>query len=196
MSIELSSRDRRAVALLAVALAIAAIVKYWPSSDGEVVATELTSAQAEARVRNLRKMAGTAPARQEIRDRLAKDLSEREKGLIVAENAAQAQAQLLQVLRRIAKSQNPPLNFRSTEFLPIAEFGGSYGRVAVSINVEWGIEQIVNFLSDLGNQPELLSTSDLQFSAAMTREKLVPARLVISGLVPKRLVPAKKEGQL
>lgn len=196
MSMELSSRDRRALILLAAALAVTAAVKYWPSSGGEVVATELTSAQAEARVRNLRKMAGTAPARQEIRDRLAKDLAEREKGLIVAENAAQAQAQLLQVLRRIAKTQNPPLSFRSTDFLPIAEFGGDYGRVAISINVEWGIEQIVNFLADLGNQPELLSTSDLQFSAAMTREKLVPARLVISGLVPKRLVPAKKEGQL
>jgi hypothetical protein len=194
MSAQLSARDRRALLLLAVALAVTLIVKYAGEGEPGVVEPEYTSARGERSLLQLRKMAGSAPARQEVRDRLAKELESREKGLIVAENAAQAQAQLLQVLRRVARAQQPPLNFRSTEFLPAAAFGESYGRIAVSINVDWGIEQIVNFLADLGNQPELLAATDLQFSMTQTREKTIPARMVISGLVPKRLAPAAKEG--
>ena len=194
MSAELSSRDRRALAVLGVALVVTLLVKFWPaSSSSGVVEAEVSTSQAEVRLLQLRKMAGSAPARQEVRDRLAKELAGREKGMIVAENAAQAQAQLLQVVRRVAKAQQPPLNFRSTDFLPAAEFGANYGRISVSISGEWGIEQIVNFLSDLGNQPELLGSSDLQFGMTANRDKTVPARIVVSGIVPKRLAPVKKE---
>ena len=44
------------------------------------------------------------PAKQEVLQRVSADLAEREKGLIQADTAAQAQAQLLQILRKIAKS--------------------------------------------------------------------------------------------
>jgi hypothetical protein len=192
-TLSLSPRDRRALALLAAAVLLALAVKYWPSSQPGVVTPELNASTAERRLLHLRQLAGSAPARLEIRDRLAQELAAREKGIIVAENAAQAQAQLLQVLRRVARNQQPPLNFRSTDFLPPADYGANYGRISVSISGDWGIEQIVNFLSDLGNQPELLASTDLQFTQTGNREKTIPARLVISGLVPRRLLPAKKE---
>jgi hypothetical protein len=60
--------------------------------------------------------------------------------------------------------------------------------------MDCGIEQIVNFLAELANQPEYLRTSDLQLNYAQNpKNKLIPARITVSALVPKDLVPEKQE---
>ena len=114
--------------------------------------------------------------------------------MLAAETAAQAQAQLLQVVRRVAQSQSPPLDFRGAEFASIKPFGAAYGEAAVTIVTECGIDQLLNFLADLGNQPELIASSNLQLGQANPKKKTLPARLTISGLVSGKLVPAKKGG--
>ena len=78
MSAELSSRDRRALAVLGVALVVTLLVKFWPAGSAGVVEAETNTTQAEMRLLQLRKMAGSAPARQEVRDRLSKELAGRE----------------------------------------------------------------------------------------------------------------------
>jgi hypothetical protein len=64
--------------------------------------------------------------------------------------------------------------------------------VSVSISLECGIEQLVNFLAELGAQPELLATTDLRLGAAREKDKILPARLTVSGVVPRKLIPEKK----
>jgi len=115
-----------------------------------------------------------------------------EKGLIVADTAPLAQAQLSQIVRRVAQAQQPAIVFKATEFTAPRAFGDAYGEVQMAVSLECGIEQIVNFLSDMSNQPELVSVTEIQFGQVAGKLKLVPARIAFSGIVPRRLVPEKK----
>ncbi len=64
----------------------------------------------------------------------------------------------------------------------------------MSVNIECGIDQIVNLLADISNQPELVSVADLQFGQVLNKQKVVPVRITFTGIVPRKLVPEKKGG--
>jgi hypothetical protein len=118
----------------------------------------------------------------------------REKGLIVAETAAQAQAQLLRILQRLARAQAPPLELRSVELGAPKALSDDYGEVAVTVAFDCGIHQLVNLLSDLTAQPELLATNEIHLMGARGKEKILAARIVVGGVIPRRLVPEKRTG--
>lgn len=190
----LTDRDKKLLALWAVV--VMGAVYFWPAGDqpspvGVVQNVELM----EKRVARLRRVAAAAPARQEILAQVSGELAKREKGLIQAETAPQAQAQLLQVVRRVAQAQQPALVFKGTEFGAPRPLGGSYGEVVMTVSMDAGIEQVVNFLADIGNQAELISVSDLQFTQVTGKQKLVPVRVTFTGIVPRKLVPEKTEGR-
>ena len=194
--IEMGERDKRALKALGVAVGIFsivfAVIWFWPQPSPENLGASGTVPQAEKRLRSLRKLVAAVPAREAIDQRFGAELAGREKGLINAETPAQAQAQLLQIVRRIAQSQTPPLQVSGSEFSPVRQFGSAYGEVTVTISAECGIEQILNFMADLSNQPELVATSSLQMGQANPKKKTLPVRMTISGLVPKRLAPERK----
>ena len=188
----LTQRDRRALIVLAVAATVFAAVWFWPQPAADSAAVKQGVAQAERRLTRLRRLAAAVPAREQIDQRVSAELARRETGLINAETAPQAQAQLLQIVRRVAGAQSPPLDIKGSEFSPVQPFGDAYGEVTVSIATDSGIEQILNFIADLSKQPELIATSNLQFRQAVPKKKTVPVRLTISGIVPRKLVPQKK----
>ncbi len=194
--IQIGERDKRALKGLGVALgifgAIFGGIWFWPQPSTEGTVASGTVPQAEKRLKSLRRLVAAVPAREEIDRRFGTTLAGREKGLINAETAAQAQAQLLQIVRRVAQSQSPALAVSGSEFSPVRPFGSAYGEVTVTISADCGIEQILNFMADLSNQPELVATSNLQLGQAHAKKKTLPVRLTVSGLVPKRLAPAKK----
>jgi len=190
----LSDRDKKLLALWAVV--VMGAVYFWPSSTdtdtvGAVQSVELT----EKRVARLRRLAAAAPGRQEILRKVSDELVKREKGLIVAETAPQAQAQLLQIVRRVAQAQQPALVFKGTEFASPRPLGQSYGEVVMTVSMDAGIEQVINFLADIGNQVELISVSDLQMTQVTGKQKLVPVRVTFTGIVPRKLAPERKGGQ-
>jgi hypothetical protein len=193
----LSERDRRALKVLGVALGIFAVAFlatwFWPSSSAGGAVVSVTVPQAEKRLKGLRRLAGGVPAREAIDRRFSALLAGREAGLINAETSAQAQAQLLQVVRRVAQLQSPAMPIGASDFTPVRAFHGAYGEVSVNITTDCGIEQIVNFLSDLSRQKELLAVTSLQLGAAHPKKKTLPARIAISGLTPKRLAPQQKQ---
>jgi hypothetical protein len=189
----LNQRDKRALLILAAAAAVFLAVHFWPS-DGFLPSSFRTVQVEEKRLARLRRLAAAAPERQEILKRVQADLTAREKGLIQADTAPQAQAQLLQVVRRLADSQQPPVVLRSTEFAPVKPFGAAYGQVAMTVNLDCGIEQIINLLVDVANQQELIAVTGINFGTAASKQKTVPVRMTIAGIVPLKLVPAKKEG--
>lgn len=189
----LSDRDKKLLALWAVV--VIGAVYFWPSSaDTETVGAVQNVELTEKRVTRLRRLAAAAPARQDVLKKLSDELVKREKGLIQAETAPQAQAQLLQVARRVAQLQQPALVFKGTEFGAPRPLGQSYGEVVMTISMDAGIEQVINFLADIGNQAELISVSDLTFTQVTGKQKLVPLRVTFTGIVPRRLVPEKKGG--
>lgn len=191
---KISQRDRRALILLGAAAAVALVVHFWPGGESGAQAAVPGSSipLAEKRLARLRQMLASSGARRNAREQAASDLALREKGMLEAETAAQAQAQMLQILRKLAKAQAPPLEIRGVEIGPARPLGDDYGEVLIAVNFEARIEQLVNLLADLSAQPELLATQELRVTGASPKEKYMPVRLTVSGIVPKRLLPQKK----
>jgi hypothetical protein len=192
----LRPRDRRALAWLTVSALLGLVVRFLPSNDGAVVvsATGNPVTQAEARLARLREAAATVPAKEAVYKKVSADLAAREKGIITAETAAQAQAQVIQIIRRLGAAENPPIEIRSTELNPIRPFGDKYGEASVAVQIECRIDQLVNLLAALQSQPELVASSDLRVLSANAKEKTVAVRLTVSGVVPRRLVPERSSG--
>ena len=93
--------------------------------------------------------------------------------------------------RRLGLAESPAVELRSTEIGPVTPLGDSYGAATVSLQFECGIEQLVNLLSALGSQPELVAPSDLRITSSSPKEKTIGVRLSITGVVPGKLVPIR-----
>jgi hypothetical protein len=194
----LGDRDRRALIILGVALLAGGLI-YWlsnssPSSSGQSakIAPVDTIDRAQKRLATLRKQAATLPGKQAVLRQASLELSQREKGLIAGDTAEQAQAQLLQVIKRIAAQQTPPLEMGQVELGRPRSYGSDYGLVSLSITLTCRIDELVNFLAALGAQPELTATEEIRFGAAHPKQKTMPVRLTVSGLVARRLIPQQK----
>src|SRR5580698_11114721 len=153
----ISERDRRALIVLGIALAAGGLL-YWysnssssPSLVGAPAGSKISAPvdsidRSEKRLAMLRRQAATLPGKEAVLKQVSLELAEREKGLIPGDTAEQAQAQLLQILRRLAKAQTPALDFRQAELGQPRSYGSSYGQVSLSITVTCRIEELVNFL--------------------------------------------------
>lgn len=189
-----STRDKRALALLAAAAIIAALVyRFGLPAGGSAVVVPAGNpvALAETRLARLRDIAATVPAKEAILKQVSADLAVREKGMLSAETAAQAQAQLLQLIRKLGAAEMPPVEIRGTELNPVRPLGDAYGEASVTVQIDCKIDQLVNLLAALQAQPELVATREMRVLSSNAKEKTVSARLTVSGVVPRRLVPAK-----
>jgi len=189
--VKLSQRDRRALLLLGVALAIMLAVKFAGSSGPEVAEAAVESVDmAEKKLLKFRQLAATVPGKEVLLKQAVSELATRDAGLIQADTAQQAQAQLLTVIRTLGKKED--IDARGGEFGPVKPLGADYGEVSVSVQFECRIEQLVNFLAALTSQSELLATSEMRISSANPKEKTLTVRLALSGVVPRKLVPEQK----
>ncbi len=190
----LQDRDKRALLALAVVLPISGLI-YWmsgPSSVSKVVAPAENVERDEKRIAVLRKAMATVNGKEGVLKQVSTELAEREKGLIPGDTAEQAQAQLLQIMRRLAKAQAPPLEIRQSELGQPRSYGEFYARVTVSVSLDCRVDELVNLLASLSAQPEIIATDEIRCTAANPKTKSMPVRLTVSGLVPRRLVPDKK----
>jgi len=192
----LEPREKKALVALGVALGLTVVVlayEFWPASSAVVAdASPQSVPQMEQRLARVREIAASVPAKQEILKKVTADLATREKGLIRAETAQQAQAQVITILRGLGASEAPPIEIRATELGAITNFGDNYGAVNVSIQVECRIEQLLNFLAALAARPELIATRDLRVIAGDPKQKTLNVRITVAGIVPKNLAPQKK----
>jgi hypothetical protein len=182
--------------MLGVALAAAAAYYFWPAGAGSalVVSADASSVEtAELRLARLRQIAATVPAKEDLLKKVSADLASREAGLLRADTGAQAQAQLIQMLRRLAAEE--AIQIRSTELAALAPLGDDYGTANVTIQLECPIAQLVNFLAAIGAQPELIATQDLQIAPGNAKEKTVRVRLTVSGVIPRQLLPDSAKGK-
>jgi len=188
-------RDKRALVVLGAVLVLAFI--YWiagssPASSTKVVAPVESIDRVEKGLANLRIRAAALPVTEALLKQANAELAEREKGLISGDTADQAQAQLLQVLRRVAKAQTPPLEIRQVELGQPRSYGDAYGQVMVSVTVDCRIDELINLLATLSAQPETIATDEIRFGMANPKQKTMPVRLTVSGIVAQRLAPQKK----
>jgi type II secretory pathway component PulM len=189
----LEPREKKAVIALGATLALTAVVlayEFWPAGTAAVAnASPQSVPQMEQRLARVREIAATVPGKQEILKKVAGDLATRESGLIRAETAQQAQAQVVTILRGLAASES--LELRNYELGAITPFGDDYGAVNVSIQVECRIEQLLNFLAALAARPELIATRDLRVVSGDPKQKTLNVRITVAGIVPKSLAPKK-----
>jgi hypothetical protein len=197
----LTDRDRRALFILGGAVVLGGIF-YWysnssstPSSSAggvKITAPVDSVDRTQKRLGMLRRQAAMLPGKEAVLKQVSLELAEREKGLISGDTAEQAQAQLLQIIKRVAQQQTPPLEVGQVELGRPRPFGSAYGQVSASITVTCHIEDLVNFLAALSAQPELTATEEIRFGTSHPQQKTMPVRLTISGLVARRLVPVRK----
>jgi hypothetical protein len=190
----ITPRDRRALILLGVSAVVALLV--WAALDTPDTAPVVTSVQsvpqAERRLVKSREMIAATEGKEKVLEQLQEALAEREKGMITAETAAQAQASIVQSLRKIASQQAPPVELRSVEIGPVKPYGDAYGEATVAVSMVCHIEQLVNVVAELSQQPEAIATTDVRVLAGDPRQKTITARLTLAGLVARSLVPEKK----
>lgn len=184
-----SERDRRALIILGIAAVVMGTIYFWPEPKVEVVGgTASNVEQAAARLQDVRQEAAQFPIREEWRRQTQADLAALEKGLIVAESLPQAQAQLLQIVRRVARSESPVVDLKGTDFGQTRPYGNDYAEVLLTVSLECQIEQLVNFMADIAGQPELLAVDELHVSAGNSKTKTVMVRMTVSGLVRSALM--------
>ncbi|MGE5567701.1 MAG: type II secretion system protein GspM [Rhodospirillales bacterium] len=191
----LQQRDKRALAALAAAVCGVALFPVFSGRDTQpaVVGMADSIPAAEKRLARVRQRAAGVEGREQLLKKVSAELAEREKGIIQAETAAQAQAQLLNIIKRIAADQPAPIEFGSVEMSKqVAKIDGGYGEVQVSLPFFCHIEDLLNFLADLGNQPELLAAKEIRIATADQKQKTINVRLTVAAIVPGRLVPEKK----
>ncbi len=187
----MTSRDRRALLIggpLFLILMIMLTVRRDPAV--RVAAVTESVPQAERKLARLRQIAATVPGKEAVLQKVSAELAAREKGMIVADTAQQAQAQIQQIIRRVGTAQG--VEVRGAEFGQVKPLGADYGEAPVSVSFDCDIEQLVNLLAALGSQPEMLGTSELRVSSSNAKDKHINVRLTVAGVVPKKLVPEKK----
>jgi hypothetical protein len=195
MPVRLSQRDQRALVLLGAGLAVAAVLYYvFPNNSGNTSLAAATVNQnsvalAQQRLARLRQIAATVPAREAVLKQTSSDLADRERGIIQADTAPQAQAALLEIARRIGKDEQ--IDLRGGDFGAPKAFG-DYGLVYATVTFECHVEQLVNFLADLSREPELVVPSEERIATGNAKEKTMGVRMVLAGLVARKLVPEKK----
>ncbi len=191
---KISDRDRRALIVLAAVAVV--VVGWWLGSGGDKPPTVVGAVEdipsSERRLARLRQIVAAVPGREQALGQANSELAARERGLIQADTAAQAQAQMLQILVRLGRKESPPIDMRNTEIGQVKPLGQNYGEVTVAANFETGIEQLLNLLASITSQKELLATTDLRVGTAHPKAKTVPVRLTVSGVVRRNLIPDKK----
>jgi hypothetical protein len=188
---KLDKRDRRALLLLAAALLVMLLLKWSVKAGPEVAEAAADSVEmAEKKLTRLRQLAATVPGKEALLKQANAQLAVKEEGVIHADTAQQAQAQLLQTIRTLGKTEN--IDARGGEFGPVKPLGDDYGEVSVAVSFECGIDRFVNFLAALTSEKALLATSEMRITSANPKEKTVNVRLTLSGVIPRKLVPEQK----
>jgi hypothetical protein len=185
--------DRRLLILLAT-MAVSVILRFAffsGSSAPAVVAATEDIPSAEKRLQKLRAQAATLPAREALLKQVTAELSTREKGIIQADTAPQAQAYLLDTIHRIA-AQNGFDARGADQFTEPKPLGDAYGVVSVTESFNCQIEQLVNFLAQLDSQPEIIATNEIHINGGHDKNKTVQVRVSLSGVVARKLVPVRK----
>jgi hypothetical protein len=189
-NLEVGNLNRRALLGLAVIVIIVLRFGIFADDEDAVVAPAESVSAAELRLERLRRQASMLEGKEAELKRALEQLAAREKGMVTAETAAQAQAQLLETVHKVAQQEG--IDARGAEQLRVRPLADDYGEVSVTMSFTCTIEQLVNFLAALGNEPQLLATSDIRITPANAKQKTIGVRLGVSGVVPRKLVPEKK----
>ena len=69
------------------------------------------------------------------------------------------------------------------------------GEIGQTVAFTCGIEQLVNLLAALANEPQqILATKEISVVGGNDKKKNVQVKLTVSALVPRKLIPKRGSG--
>ncbi len=195
-----SSRDLRALLLLIGAIVLFGGYYWWSqmpaSSSGNITVTADDLSLAEQRLARMREIVASVPGKQAILDQVSGELAVEEEGLIRAETANQAQAEMIQILRRLGMEESPGIEVQASQLGRVRELDEFYGVAPVTIRMRCRIEQLINFLAAVADQPQLITMDHLSINSDDAKDKTLRVEAIFSGVIPRDLVPqAEGAGQ-
>lgn len=187
------SFNRRTAMQLAAGLGAILLLKFVVFADKTpaVVAAAENVPAAELRLKRVREKAATVAELEKQYKEAKADLDARESGILKADTAAQAQATIQDLLHRVGQANG--IDIRGVEDQRIRPLGADYGEASVSVRFTCQIEQLVNFLSALANEPAF-STNEINVTSTNDKKKAIQVRLTLSGVVPRNIAQEKKRG--
>ena len=189
----LGTLDKKTAILGVIGLAAVLVLRSVTADRApEVVTVSDSVPAAEKRLERLRQIASTVPGKEEVMKQAAAELQTHEAGMLKADTAAQAEAQLQETLHRLG--QQTGIDIRGVEDPRVKPLGSDYGEVLVTVRFTCLIEQLVNLMAALAQQQALISTNEVQVTGGPDKNKTIQVRLTLSGVVPKKLTQEKKTG--
>ena len=185
--------NRRLLYGTLLALSILVVLEYAVFSNDAAPVVEARADSipaAETRLDNLRKAAATLPGQETLYKKAAAELSSREVGLIKAATEQEAQVALLELVQNTARANQ--VEIRGSQEFRDKVLNDDYGEVSVAVAFTCGMEQLVNLLAAIGNQPEIIATNEIHISGGNDKNKNVQVRMIVSAAVPRKLLPEKK----
>ncbi len=185
----LTERERKLVIALIPSLLIIAIIYYAtePSSTAApVVDTAAAIELAKQRLDRSRIISAALPSKMELKKSLDANVAGWDKRLISADTPAQAQAQLNQIFRRVARVQGPTVEIRAVD-IGTAQPAGTYAEIVVNVVFDCQVEGLLNLLTDLSNQPEFLSWRDVRIQSPDSKQKRINVSMTLVGLASSKL---------
>ena len=180
-----------ALVFMAALVAVRYGLLLFSGSDAPAAVASVDSIpMAEKRLEIARREAATLPGETESHKKATAELADREKTMLKAETEQQAQVALLELLQNTSRANQ--VEVRGSQETHSKALTADYGEVSVAVTFSCGMEQLVNLLTALGNQPELIATSEVQITGGNDKRKNVQVRLVVSAPVPRKLIPEKK----
>jgi hypothetical protein len=189
--------DRRSRAWLVAGAALLIPAAAWrfglfAGSDAGTVPAEAIPI-AEKRLESLRVRAASVAGKEARLKQAQAELATREKGILKADTKAQAQAQLIELLEAIAKANG--IEVHGVERMSESVLSGDYGEVGVEVAFVCGIDQLVNLMAALADQPQILAANELRINGGNDKKKNIQVHLSVGALVARKLLPEKKGGQ-
>jgi len=187
------SFNRRTGMQLAAGVGAILLLKFVVFSDKQpaVVAAAENVPAAELRLKRVREKAATVAELEKQFKEAKADLDAREGGILKADTAAQAQATIQDLLHRVGQANG--IDIRGVEDQRIRPLGADYGEASVSVRFTCQIEQLVNFLAALANEPAF-STNEINVTSTNDKKKAIQVRLTLSGVVTRKIATEKKMG--
>ena len=184
--------DRKSLLILLGSVAVMLILRFGVFADrSEPVVESVDSIPvAEQRLAHLREVAATLPATQTRLQGAQAELATREKTMLKADTMQQAQAQLLDLLQAVARANG--IDSHGVERMGNSVIDADYGEVSVEVTFTCGIEQLVNLLAALGDQPQLVASEEIRVNHGNDKKKNVQVRLMVAAPVVGKLIPKKK----
>jgi hypothetical protein len=189
--LEVGSINRRTLIFLVGGVALSLIFHFAFNGDSgvSVVAANDSIPMAEKRLARLRQLAATVQGKEDLVTHAKAELSDREHGVLLADTEAQAWSQLTEITQTLGKSNG--IDVRGLQGTGGQPIGDDYGEIWTTVAFNCGIEQLVNLLAALGNQPQILATNEISVVGGNDKKKNIQVRLTVSALVPRKLIPKR-----